>query len=67
MKNFELHLDALITVAVVFTLAVGFLLYQRHQYSVVMQEHIDLVWEIVTLEADLVLNATVLEAGKNGD
>jgi len=67
MKKFELHLDALITVAVVFTLAVGFLLYQRHQYSVVMQENIDLAWEIVTLKADLELNATLLEACKNGD
>jgi len=52
--------------ALVFILAVGFLLYQRHQYSVVMQENIDLVWENVTLKADLQWSATRLEACVDG-
>jgi hypothetical protein len=53
VKKFELHLDAIIVVVAVFTLAIAFLLYQRHQYSIVMQENIDLVWENSKLEADI--------------
>jgi len=67
MKKFEFHLDALITVLVVFVLAVGFIGYQRHQYKVVSQENIDLTWEVETLKADLQRSAGLLEAcGKGG-
>lgn len=55
MKKFELHLDAIVVVVVVFALAVAFLLYQRHQYSIVMQENLDLVWENSELEVNLAL------------
>ena len=53
MKKFELHLDALIAMFVVFALIIAFLLYQRSQYSDLTQENIDLVWENVTLQASL--------------
>ena len=53
MKKFELHLDALIAMFVVFALIVAFLLYQRSQYLDLTQENIDLVWENVTLQASL--------------
>ena len=61
MKKFELHLDALIVVFAVFALAVAFLIYQRHQYSVLMQENVDLLWENSTLEANLVLKTDQFE------
>lgn len=65
MKKFELHLDALIVVFVVFALAIAFLLYQRHQYSVVMQENIDLLWENSSLEANLVLMTAQIDNCKS--
>lgn len=67
MKKFELHLDALITIAVVLVLAVGFIVYQRHQYSKVMQENIDLTWEIETLKVDFQGIADRLDACTNGN
>ena len=61
MKKFEFHLDALITVIVVFILAIGFILYQRHQFSIVMQENIDLTWEVETLKVDFELKSRLLD------
>ena len=61
MKKFEFHLDALITVIVVFVLAIGFILYQRHQFSIVMQENIDLTWEVETLKVDFELKSRMLD------
>ena len=65
MKKFELHLDALITIIIVFVLAVGFILYQRYQYSVVLQENIDLTWDNEKLKADLIFNTNLLDKCKN--
>jgi hypothetical protein len=62
MKKFELHLDALITVVVVFVLTASFIVYQRQQYAEVMQENIDLRWEVETLKIDLQMNAARLDA-----
>jgi len=61
MKKFEFHLDALITVIVVFVLAIGFILYQRHQFSIVLQENIDLTWEVETLKVDFELKSRLLD------
>jgi hypothetical protein len=66
MKKFEFHLDALITVIVVFVLAISFILYQRHQFSIVFQENIDLTWEIETLKVDFELKSRMLERCENG-
>ena len=65
MKKFELHLDALITIIIVFVLAVGFILYQRYQYSVVLQENIDLTWENEKLKVDLIVEKSLLDKCKN--
>ncbi len=65
MKKFELHMDALIVVAVVFALAVSFLLYQRHQYSILMQENVDLQWENSSLEANLVIKSNQFDQCKS--
>jgi hypothetical protein len=65
LKKFELHLDALIAVAVVLVLAGGFIVYQRVQYSELLQENIDLMWEVETLKVDLQTTASRLEACAN--
>jgi hypothetical protein len=66
VKKIELHLDALITIIVVFVLAVGFILYQRYQCSVVLQENIDLTWENEKLKVDLIVEKSLLDKCKNG-
>ena len=53
MKKFELHLDALIAMFVVFALIITFLLYQRSQYLDLTQENLDLVWENANLQVNL--------------
>ena len=67
MKKFDLHLDALIAIVLVFVLAVGFIVYQRQQYAEVMQENIDLIWEVETMKVDLQINAARLEACAGGN
>ncbi len=61
MKKIELNFDALIVIIVVFLLAFGFIFYQRHQFSKVMQENIDITWESVKLKADLQFKTNLLE------
>jgi len=65
VKKFELHLDALITIFVVFVLAIGFLLFQRYQYADVLQKNIDITWDNETLKVDLVLKTNLLDKCKN--
>jgi hypothetical protein len=65
MKKFEFHLDALLTVIVVFVLAIGFIVYQRHQYSDVLQENIDLTWDNEMLKVDLELKSAQLDSCNN--
>ena len=61
MKKFELHMDALIVIIAAFVLAAAFLVYQRHQYSVLLQENADLAWENSSLEANLVLMSSRID------
>ena len=65
MKKFELHLDALIIIIVVFVLASSFMLYQRYQFSDVLQKNIDLTWDNEKLKVDLVLATSSLDKCKN--
>ena len=53
MKKFEIHLDAVITIVVIFAVTIGFLLYQRYQYSDLLQENVDLAWENADLKVNL--------------
>lgn len=62
MRKFELHLDALIAIIVVFVLVVGFLLHQRHQYSVLLQANIDLAWEQAHLEVNYEHTTALLDS-----
>ncbi len=50
MKTFVIHLDALITILVLFTLLIGFSIYQYFQYSDLLKEHINLQASLLKLE-----------------
>jgi len=65
VKKIELHLDALLTIIVVFTLTFGFVLYQRYQYSALSQENIDLTWENENLKVDLILKTNLFDSCEN--
>ena len=65
MKKIELHLDALITIIIVFVLATSFILYQRYQFSDVLQENIDLTWDNEKLKVDLIWETSLLDKCKN--
>ena len=53
-KQFTLNLDALLVLAMVFLIAVGFIGYQRNQYSDLLEEHVQLQWFSQDLEIDAV-------------
>ena len=42
MKKFSLHIDALAVLFLVFLTSLGFNIFQRYQYSDLLQEHIKL-------------------------
>jgi hypothetical protein len=65
VKKIELHLDALITIIVVFVLAFSFVLYQRYQYSDLLQENIDLSWDNEKLKVNLIVETSLLDECKN--
>jgi predicted ABC-type exoprotein transport system permease subunit len=52
-KSFTLHLDALLVIVLVFLLALGFIAYQRSQYSDLLKEHVQLQWDSQNLEANV--------------
>ena len=64
MKKIELHLDALITIIVVFILAISFIIFQRYQYSDVLQENIDLTWDNEKLKVNLISETSLLDKCK---
>ena len=43
-KHFTLNLDALLIITIIFLLAFGFIIYQRNQYSDLLEEHAQLQW-----------------------
>jgi len=65
VKKFELHLDALITIIAVFVLVFSFVLYQRHQFSDLLQENVDLTWDNEILKASLDYKTAQFEDCKN--
>lgn len=50
MKTFTLHIDALISISLLFMLLVGFSTYQHFQYSDLLKSHIDLQLKYVKLD-----------------
>lgn len=68
-RKFVLHLDALIVIGLLFVSAVGFIAYQRHQYSDLLRDNIgrqlkqlSLELEVARLEV-LLKRATAAEQG----
>lgn len=53
VRKFELHLDALIVIVLLFVAAVGFIAFQRHQYSLLAQENSDRQMQQVLLELEV--------------
>jgi cell division protein FtsL len=52
-RKFELHLDALIVIVLLFVAAVGFVVYQRHQYSILAQENLGRQMTQLSLELEV--------------
>lgn len=73
VRKIELHLDAVIAIVLVFVAAVGFIVYQRHEYSLLAQDNIErkiaqlkLELEVVRLEALLKRATTAQQAPRAG-
>lgn len=49
-RKVYLHLDAVFVVALVFTGSFAFNLYQRYQYTDLLQEHTDIQWQAQKME-----------------
>ncbi|HET9404282.1 MAG TPA: hypothetical protein VFO57_06865 [Burkholderiales bacterium] len=52
-RKIELHLDALVAIALLIVAAVGFIAYQRHQYLDLLQDNIDRQWKQMALEFEV--------------
>lgn len=61
MKKVEIHKDAVIAIIVVFIFSFSFILYQRYQYSDLLQENVDLTWGNANLQAELDFNIKKLD------
>ena len=64
MKKFQLHLDAVIALIVVFVLIFSVILFQRYQYSKLLQDNIDLAWDNENLTVNLDYTSTLLDRCK---
>ncbi len=51
-KKVQLHIDAIAAIVLVFLVSFGFNLYQRHQYSSLLQEHVDVQWKAQNMEVN---------------
>ena len=52
-KAFTLHLDALLVLVFIFTVSLGFNLYQKLQYSELLQAFVDEKWKSEELQSKL--------------
>jgi hypothetical protein len=52
-RKFELHLDALIVIGILFVSAVGFIAYQRHQYSLLLEDNVSRQMKQLSLELEV--------------
>lgn len=51
-KRIVLHIDALIVIVLIIVASFGFNLYQRYQYSDLLQEHVDTQWQAQDMEVN---------------
>jgi hypothetical protein len=61
MKKFQLHLDAVIVIILLFVGSFAFIVYQDYQYEDLLQETVDQRWEIGNLKANEIILRTNLE------
>jgi hypothetical protein len=52
-KKIELHVDALVVIVLMFVAAVGFIAYQRYQYSNLLQDNVERQWNQMMLESEV--------------
>ncbi len=71
-RKFELHLDALIVIGLLFVSAVGFIAYQRYQYSSLLKDNVGRQMKQLSLELEierlevLLKRATAANQGAGG-
>lgn len=64
-RKVELHLDALIVIVLLFAAAVAFIVYQRHQYSSLLEENIGRQMTQLSLELEVARLRVQLERSAN--
>jgi hypothetical protein len=52
-RKIELHMDALVVIGVLFVSAVSFIAFQRHQYSVLLQDNVERQMRQLSLEMEV--------------
>jgi len=52
-KQFTLNLDALVAIVIVFAMACSFMFYQRYQYADLLEEHVQLQWEVQDIKINV--------------
>lgn len=62
MKKFILHIDALAVLILVFSISLGFNIFQRYQYSDLLHDYLDL--QVTAQKMDFSLSFTELELKK---
>ena len=65
MKKFNLHLDALICISLLFILSFSFNLFQRYQYSDLLKEHTGMQLQVATMEFTMAMNDVMLKKCAN--
>jgi hypothetical protein len=53
VKKVELHVDALIAIALLIVAAVAFIAYQRHQYLDLLGDNVERQWKQMHLESEV--------------
>jgi len=64
-RKFELHLDALIVIVLLFVSAIGFIAYQRHQYSDLLRENVGRQMAQLSLELEIARLEVLLKRATN--
>ena len=52
-KAYTLHFDAMLVMGLVFVVSFGFNLYQKSQYSELLQQYVDEKWKSADLESQI--------------
>ena len=52
-RKVELHVDALVAIALLIVAAAGFIAYQRHHYSDLLQDNVERQWKQMMLEFEV--------------